>query len=281
MDKQSINTYIADEVCIADKLCNKKNPNRKQTINFCEEYLDGFNDDYLKNLCEKYTPTECKIEECTIYLPDHISSAEGTVTTSFRDVIVLIKGVEPILRFPPLYPKDCKKFGSASSEYANCPCCFCNDRNASGSGVPDGQPMIPGRNKCINNLSGGYDLVYFPKSMQEIKLNESIINPITELSVGKGKRITVDARKIIDIPNDFVWFNPQLLIDFLIRKDVRTGDIEDIFNILKPEINIKKELDNYYETEKNKKLIDKKIDLSPVYKYLTVLILAVILILLF
>ena len=163
-----------------------------------------------------------------------------------------------------------------------CPCCFCNDRNASGSGVDDGLPMIPGRNECTVPLSKNinYDLIYFPRHIQELKLNEKIVSPIVELAVGKGKRVTIDVRKIISVPNDYVWSSPQLLIDFFMRRNVSTENIKDIFKTLKGNVDINKQLKLYIE-RKTKIFKKKEIDLYPIYKYLLILIFIIIIIKLF
>tara|TARA_B100000927_G_scaffold271791_1_gene248975 strand:+ start:611 stop:1459 length:849 start_codon:yes stop_codon:yes gene_type:complete len=281
MDKQLINQYISSQVCVAEKVCSNKNPElRKQTINACKEYLDGFDDSYIQNLCSKYKPQKCEINECKIYLPNSVSQSGGTVTTSFRDVILKVEGVETLLRLPALYPKDCKKFGGPSSQYASCPCCFCNDRNAGASGVPNGQPMVPGRSRCINTPNDKYTTIYLPRAMQEILSKEPVTNPIIEVSVGEGKRVTVDVTKIIDIPNDYVWSTPQLLIQYLRRRDISYDDIGEIFDILKPDMEGSKEIAKYKQ-----KLIDEKkekpIDYSNLYKYVFILAFSILLLLMF
>ena len=76
MDEQSINSFISEEVCIADKLCNPKHPSQKEAIDFCKEYLDGFNDNTLKSICENYKPQECLINECNINILDNLNPGE-------------------------------------------------------------------------------------------------------------------------------------------------------------------------------------------------------------
>ena len=282
MDKQTINAYIGSQICVAEKVCDDRNPEiKKQTIDACKQYLDGFNDDYLNQLCSKYKPQQCKIEECKVYLPNSVSpTGGGTVTTSFRDVIVKLEGTDVLLRLPALFPKDCKKFGNPSSQYQYCPCCFCSDRNAGASGVPYGQPMVPGRSRCINKQDEKYTLIYLPRSLQELLSNEPVTNPILEVAVGEGKRVTVDVTKIVDIPNDFVWSNPQLLIEYLRRRDISYDSINTIFNVLKPTANGNRQI-QIYKDNLRQEAKTKPLNYSNLYRYIFVLIMSILILLFF